>query len=186
MKSDDDKTGIVERVLYYVPRRPPTLRDADMEPPPLPASPLQAPEHGFGAADEDGLRMLAALETLTSLEPDYSGDHDFAAEASVTIVDASGDEIVAMAFRAEPAHPFRRSPAYAEPGLLLNGYETFLGPGEEAVVEIVEITPVLDVTATTAAAEPTQIDSLPPTSLTQRLAAAAGPGGRFLKALSGD
>ena len=30
--------------------------------------------NGFGAADEDGLRMLAALETLTSLEPDYSDD----------------------------------------------------------------------------------------------------------------
>jgi hypothetical protein len=191
MKGDDDKNGGGEHVVYYVPRRPPKLVDADALPPPLPSE----PEPAFGVAVEDGLRMLAALETMTSLEPDYSGDHDFASEASVTIVDATGHEIVSAAFGAEPARTsFRHSPAYDEPGLLLNGYETFLGPGDEAIVEIVEITPALDDVAAaepqsaepTQSAKTTQNDSAQPTSLTERLAAAAGPGGRFLKALSGS
>jgi hypothetical protein len=197
MKGDDRKSDNAEHVVYYVPRRPPKLANADAMPPPLPPE----PEPTFGAAVEDGLRMLAALETMTSLEPDYSGDHDFAAEASVSIVDATGHEIVAAAFGAEPVQTsFRHASAYDEPGLLLNGYETFLGPGDEAIVEIVEISPVLDGVAAeptqsaepgqsakpAQSAKPTQSDSVQPTSLTERLAAAAGPGGRFLKALSGS
>ncbi len=57
--------------------------------------------HGFGAADEDGLRMLAALETLTSLEPDYSDD--ITSEASVTIIESAGFDAVADALAGEAA-----------------------------------------------------------------------------------
>ena len=39
---------------------------------------------GFGEADEDGLHLIAALETLESLEPVFGDEID--AEASVTIV----------------------------------------------------------------------------------------------------
>ena len=56
-----------EAAFGYEPTRPARLRE---EPPPLPV-PTADDGEGFGNADEDGLRMLAALETLTSLEPDY-------------------------------------------------------------------------------------------------------------------
>ena len=44
--------------------------------------------------------MLAALETLTSLEPDYSDD--LTAEASVTIIESAGYDVVAEALAAMP------------------------------------------------------------------------------------
>ena len=78
----------------YEPTRPSRLRGAGDEPPPLPP-PAADGGDGFGLADEDGLRMLAALETLTSLEPDYSDD--LTAEASVTIIESVGYDIVAEA-----------------------------------------------------------------------------------------
>lgn len=169
----------------YEPTRAAKLRAHDEAPPPLPPSASDDGE-GFGSGDEDGLRMLAALETLTSLEPDYSDD--FAAEASITIIDAAGHELVAAAFSDDPEdiRSLRRSrePADrgADPALLLNGYETFLGPGDEAIVEIVEATPEQD----DAVTAPSKSRAAQPASLTERLAAAAGPGARFLKALSGS
>ncbi|MFA5898873.1 MAG: hypothetical protein WC829_07135, partial [Hyphomicrobium sp.] len=136
--------------------------------------------YGFGGADEDGLRMLAALETLTSLEPDYYDD--LAAEASVTIIEAAGADVVAGAFSPdEPDDRPLRSLLRAdpEPALLLNGYETFLAPGEEATVEIVQVDPLFDDRRPcTRAAQPA--------SLSERIAAATGRGGRFFRALSGS
>ncbi len=81
----------------YAPTRPSRLRNPG-EPPPLPQPGADDP-YGFGAADEDGLRMLAALETLTSLEPDYSDD--LTSEASVTIIETAGFDAVADALAAE-------------------------------------------------------------------------------------
>lgn len=156
------------------------MRLAGTEPPPLPVRSTLG--EGFGTADEDGLRMLAALGTLTSLEPDYSDD--FAAEeASVTIIDAADGEAVAAAFSAVDTRPLRSliEPA-AEPSLLLNGYETFLGPGDEAMIEILEVT----TPAEEPEPEPPSKTYVGPASLTERLAAATGPGARFLKALSGN
>ena len=127
--------------------------------------------------------MLAALETLSSLEPDYSDD--LAAEASVTIIESFGDDVVAEALTGDTPNRPLRALLHEDKGpeLLLNGYETFLGPGDEATVEIVE--------CGTAFAEDTAGTDHPetqPSSLAERIAAVAGRGGagsRFFKALSG-
>lgn len=189
---DQEPTG-VDPFAGYEPSRPARMRGTGREPPPVPgASPVHG---GFGAADEDGLRMLAALESLTSLEPDYSPDYfeDLTGEASVTIIEAAAPGAVDEAMGGEAdISPLRDllSAARADPepglllngpGLLLNGYETFLSAGEEAMVEIVEIDPSFD---------PPDRTTMPPatraTSLGERLAATEGPRGRFLKALFGD
>lgn len=182
MPREDHDTHVEVSFTRYEPTRTARLRLSGAEPPPLPDR--QALGDGFGAADEDGLRMLAALGTLTSLEPDYSDD--FAAEeASVTIIDATDDGTVAAAFAAQPVdtRPLRRLIEQpAEPALLLNGYETFLGPGDEAMVEIVNVSTLPQ----EPEPEPPSKTYVRPASLTERLAAATGPGARFLKALSGN
>ena len=174
----DDRAG-ESRVAGYEPTRPSKLRRAD-EPPPLPP-PAERHSDAFGTADEDGLRMLAALETLSSLEPDYSDD--LAAEASVTIIESFGDDVVAEALDM-PNRPLRALLHDDKgPELLLNGYETFLGPGAEATVEIVEVGAPFDEDAAGTEQPATQ-----PTSLAERIAAVAGrgaTGSRFFKALSG-
>jgi hypothetical protein len=169
----------------YEPTRPSRLRGATEEPPPLPPLPIDDVE-GFGAADEDGLRMLAALEALTSLEPDYSDDP--IAEASVTIIEAAGYDVVAEALARDPADG-RSLRALLQgrdepPRLLLNGYETFSGSGEEATVEIVHVGHDFEAPETT-----TRKPTANPASLAERIAAATARGGtghRFFKALSGD
>ncbi len=84
--------------------------------------------------------MLAALETLTSLEPDYSDE--IAAEASVTIIECAGYDAVAEALGGDAGdgrslrarlHDFVDAPDPA-----LHDYDDFSGPGDEATVEIVE------------------------------------------------
>jgi len=174
------------RLAGYEPTRPSRMRGAAEEPPPLP--PLAADDaEGFGSADEDGLRMLAALETLTSLEPDYSDD--LTAEASVTIIEAAGYDVVAEALARDPADGRSLRALLQEsdepPRLLLNGYETFGGPGEEATVEIVHVVHDFEAPETTTR-KPT---ANPATSLAERIAAATGRGAagrRFFKALSGN
>ncbi|MCZ7595728.1 MAG: hypothetical protein M5U16_13140 [Hyphomicrobium sp.] len=166
----------------YEPTRPARLRGSGAEPPPLPP-PASEGSDGFGTADEDGLRMLAALETLTSLEPDYSDE--LAAEASVTIIESAGHDIVAEALGAETSSRPLRALLHGDdqvPELLLNGYETFTGPGDEATVEIVEATH--DFAAFEQSAEP---QAAQPASLAERIAAVTGrgAGSRFFKALSG-
>jgi hypothetical protein len=173
------------RLAGYEPTRPSRLRGATEEPPPLPPLPIDDAE-GFGAADEDGLRMLAALEALTSLEPDYSDDP--IAEASVTIIEAAGYDVVAEALARDPADG-RSLRALLQgrdepPRLLLNGYETFGGSGEEATVEIVHVGHDFEAPETT-----TRKPTANPASLAERIAAATARGGtghRFFKALSGD
>jgi hypothetical protein len=168
----------------YEPTRPARLRGATDEPPPLPPLPVDDAD-GFGSADEDGLRMLAALETLTSLEPDYSDDLN--AEASVTIIEAAGYDVVAEALARDPADG-RSLRALLQgrdepPRLLLNGYDTFGGPGEEATVEIVHVVHDFEAPETTI-----RKPAANPASLAERIAAVTGrgaAGGRFFKALSG-
>jgi hypothetical protein len=168
----------------YEPTRPSRLRGAGDEPPPLP-QPADDEGEGFGHAGEDGLRMLAALETLTSLEPDYSDD--VAAEASVTIIESAGYHVVAEALGGDAAdvrslrarlHDFDDAPDPA-----LYDYDDFSGPGDEATVEIVEAGHSFDAPEPVRGAQPGN-----PSSLAERIASATGrtaAGGRFLKALSG-
>jgi hypothetical protein len=167
----------------YEPTRASKLRP-DGAPPPVPAPPTRHSD-GFGTADEDGLRMLAALETLESLEPAYSDD--LTAEASVTIIESFGDETVADAFAGNASDRPLRTVLQEEKGheLLLNGYETFLGPGAEATIEIVEIGGAV---AEDEEEPATGRPSNQPASLAERIAAVAGrgaAGSRFFKALSG-
>jgi hypothetical protein len=166
----------------YEPTRTPKLRHAANEPPPLPSGPADD-DDGFGHADEDGLRMLAALETLTSLEPDYYSD-DLAAEASVTIIESASYEVVAEALAADGrslrVRPRDFDDAHDVP---LNDYDDFGGLGDEASVEIVEVVHSFDAPEPAGVTPPTH-----PTSLARRIAAATGrgaAGSRFFKALSG-
>jgi hypothetical protein len=180
-KAEEDRGRSVP-LAGYEPTRPARLRAADAEPPPLPLATYRG-EIGFGGEDEDGLRMIAALETLTSLEPDFSDD--LTAEASVTIIETAGgdDRYGAWSQRTADHRPLRHliDEARSDPGLLLNGYETFLGQGDEATVEIVETTHSFDEPEPLARAK-----SAHPASLAERLAAATGRSGRFFKALSGS
>lgn len=170
------------RGAAYEPTPASKLRPTD-EPPPLPAAADETTD-GFGAADEDGLRMLAALETLSSLEPDYAVDLAIE-EASVTIIESFGYDAVAEALgTGDPSERYGRGQADAcgAPALLLNGYETFTGFGEEASVEIVEIGPTFEEEAARRVRPAEQ-----PASLTERLAKTGRvPRGRFFKALSGN
>jgi hypothetical protein len=184
----DKKVGRSGAQAGYEPIRAPKLRAVEVDPPPIPAPATIG--SGFGSGDEDGLYMLAALETLTSLEPDYSDD--LAAEASVTIIEAADADVVTAALDASPLRrPRAAAPARSDKALLLNGYETFLGAGDEATIEIVETAPAPREPAESdaeAAPEPESATktATQPASLTERLAAAAGPGGRFFRALSGN
>ena len=176
----DKSGGIAGPLAGYRPTRPSKLRDPGSEPPPIPAA--SSLEQDFGAKEEDGLRMLAALQTLTSLEPDYSDD--LALEASVTIIDTSTNVVFddPVAGNATDPRPLRHLiEEHPDPQLLLNGYETFLGHGDEAIVEIVEISHPLEEPETA----PERSRSARPASLVERLATATGRGGRFFKALSG-
>lgn len=179
MASPEEHAALSAPAPGYEPARAAKLRGRAAQPPPIPQT---RPEAVFGASQEDGLRMLAALQTLTSLEPDYSDD--LAAEASVTIIEtagsfASGDPVAGKATGPRPLR--RQIDENGEPQLLLNGYETFLGPGDEAIVEIVEISRPQE--------EPQTVSEQPcPTqsaSLVERLSNATGRGSRFFKALSG-
>jgi hypothetical protein len=93
--------------------------------------------------------------------------------------------VVAEALTADMPNRPLRSLLHEDKGpeLLLNGYETFLGAGDEATVEIVEIGAAFaeDTTGTEQPADQ-------PASLAERIAAVAGrgaAGSRFFKALSG-
>ena len=176
MQDDDARGARGARQLAggrYEPTRKSRLRAA-AEPPPLPAA---APEiddgDRFGDAPEDGLRMLAALETLTSLEPDFCDD--LTAEASVTIIERVGHD---------PHDTERPSVDRRSLGERLHDVGDYgdgdTGPyrtlADEAMVEIVEIG---DVAADVAApAEEPQ----PPVVGERRRGRTTS---RFFKALSG-
>lgn len=182
--NEHEHRGRQNPFVGYEPTRPSRLRGVGDEPPPLPPAAADDSE-GFGHAGEDGLRMLAALETLTSLEPDYSDD--VAAEASVTIIESAGHDVVAEALGGGAGgsrslrarlHDFDDAPDAA-----LYDYDDFSGPGDEATVEIVEAGHSFDAPEPARGSQPGN-----PSSLAERIAAATGrraAGGRFFKALSG-
>jgi len=138
----------------YRPVRKPKLRaHATTEPPPLPTPPTpEPPRFIFGAAEEDGLRMLAALETMDSLEPDFCGDE--VTEASVTIIERAD-------FAAEPEEEEAEPPPAGSLRARLGGmgevpdidpeeYAAYLAGAEEATVEIVEVGAARAAVTTTA------------------------------------
>jgi hypothetical protein len=158
----------------YQPVRQPKLRAPVVtQPPPLPEPP-EAPPFAFGNAEEDGLRILAALETMESLEPDFCGD--LVTEASVTIIERAE-------LTAEPEQEAEPPPAGSlrarlgdigdAPDIDPEEHAAYQGDVEEATVEIVE---VASTAALAVAAEP----ALLPTPLRT-----AHQARRFLKALIG-
>ncbi len=158
----------------YQPVRQPKLRAPVVtQPPPLPEPP-EAPHFAFGNAEEDGLRILAALETMESLEPDFCGD--LVTEASVTIIERAE-------MMAEPEQEAEPPPAGSlrarlgdigdAPDIDPEEHAAYQGDVEEATVEIVE---VASTAAPAVAAEP----ALLPTPLRT-----AHQAHRFLKALIG-
>lgn len=139
----------------YQPLRKPKLRaHLVTQPPPLPEPPTPEPPCLiFGAAEEDGLRMLAALETMDSLEPDFCGDE--VTEASVTIIERAD-------MAGEPEEDVELLPAGSLRARLggmgevsdidPDEHAAYLAEVEEASVEIVEVVPVHPVV--TATVEP--------------------------------
>ncbi len=137
----------------YQPARRPKLRaPVATEPPPLPECPSPgAPRFVFGEAEEDGLRILAALETMDSLEPDFCGDE--VTEASVTIIER-------VDMTAEPDEEPERLPAGSlrarlggigeAPDIDADEHAAYLCDVEEAVVEIVEVAPLAPAVAAVA------------------------------------
>lgn len=137
------------RELRYQPVRKPKLRAAALVvPPPIPddviPQDLPDPEAAWDEAEpaEVGLRVLAALESMPSLEPDYCDD--LAAEASVTIIECAD----AGEPRLEPRHAEGHGTLRARlhdmgevPDILPDEYAAYQGPIEEATVEIVDLSP---------------------------------------------
>ncbi len=160
----------------YDPVRGPRLKGpAASAPPPLPAGAPPAVDADdpalFGEALEDGLRILAALETMESLEPDFCDD--LAGEAAVTIIErvASFDELPPpLSPSPAPAKlpPARQPKAREAPVVDADDYAAYHGPVDEAVVEIFE------------GPAPT------PARTSSRRKQGRPKGHRFFKALTGD
>jgi hypothetical protein len=126
----------------YQPARKPKLRAPVVTaPPPVPVPPAtQAKDFNFGDAEEDGLRMLAALESMDSLEPDFCGD--LVAEASVTIIARAEIETQPVEEPEElPGGSLRArlDDLGDAPDIDPDEYAAYLADVEEAAVEIVEI-----------------------------------------------
>lgn len=174
-KRKEPQAGSRRRAAGYQSARKPKLRrPAAPQPPPLPAlAGGEGRPGGFGEASEDGLRLLAALETMPSLEPDFCDD--LAAEASVTIVERA----VANTGKA-PAKAAERTSAGSlrarldelgtAPDIDAKEHAAYIGPVEEAVVEIVE------------AGHAPQLERRPAPPRRHKQATVAH---RFLKALTG-
>jgi len=116
----------MRRAAGYQSRRRPKLR--------RPAVAEEGSE-GFGAAPEDGLRMLAALETMSSLEPDFADDLGVD-EASVTIIERGDATAEAPSLQARLDEIGAVLDAEAAEGEV----PAYLGPMDEATVEIFEVT----------------------------------------------
>jgi hypothetical protein len=168
------RTALPRNAAGYQPARKPKLRAPVVTvPPPVPAPPA-APSTGFafGDAEEDGLRMLAALETMDSLEPDFCGDD--VTEASVTIIERADAE-------AHPAEEAVELPAGSlrarlvgigeAPDIDPDEHAAYLCDVEEAIVEIVDVAP--------ARPEPMAAMEAPPPPVAPK------PARRFLRALGG-
>jgi hypothetical protein len=130
---------------YRSPRKPKLRGAVEPRPPRLPKPGEEYLYDEFGSAAEDGLRMLAALETMPSLEPDFGDDPS--AEAAVTIVEQTGagsggtsDKDVASAQNVRDRSLRARLDEMASPFDADADYDpALLGPIEEATVEIVEV-----------------------------------------------
>ncbi len=140
-KRKETRKGRRGRAAGYKSARKPKLRGITLiEPRPVPAA--DDLDSRFGAAAEDGLRMLAALETMQSLEPDFG--EDLAAEASVTIIERAVASDAAADQEQDEAPPAgslraRLGNAGVAPDIIADEYAAYQGPVEEAVVEIVEV-----------------------------------------------
>ena len=130
---------------YRSPRKPKLRAEAHPRPPRLPEPGEEYPLDDFGSAAEDGLRMLAALETMPSLEPDFGDDPS--AEAAVTIVEQTGTRCRGPGDRdaASVQNAPRRSLS-ARLGDVTSEFEAdteyescLPGPIAEATVEIIEV-----------------------------------------------
>lgn len=131
---------------YQPTRKPKLVGAAGLAPPPLPEAYPRAEEDEidrFGEAAEDGLRMLAALETMPSLEPDF-GD-DLASEASVTIIERAARPDADAPEKDDPVtEPGATLRARLEdmgeaPDIVADEYAAYQGPVDEAIVEIFEV-----------------------------------------------
>lgn len=95
----------------------------------------------FGEAAEDGLRMIAALETMPSLEPDCTDI--FVAEAAVMIVERMAqvveeEEPRDMAHARAGSLRARLRNADEAPEISADEYAAYRSHVEEATVEIVD------------------------------------------------
>lgn len=136
------------RELRYQPVRKPKLRaPALVVPPPIPEPEVSQdafdPEPAWEAEPaEVGLRVLAALESMPSLEPDYCDD--LAAEASVTIIERADANEPQLEPRHAEGHGTLRARLHdmgEAPDILPDEYAAYQGPIEEATVEIIEVPP---------------------------------------------
>jgi hypothetical protein len=120
----------------YRPQRPPKLRGAAAEGGDNvtgngPGAAHEAAD--FGAAPEDGLRMLAALGDMSSLEPDFA-DELAPEEASITIIDLGPQPVEAASLQARLEQISAALDAEAaEPAAI-----AFAG-ADEATIEIFEV-----------------------------------------------
>ena len=145
--SDDGdirKAGLSVRDGYRSPRKPKLRTAVSQRPPRLPEPCEGCESDEFGAAAEDGLRMLAALETMPSLEPEFGDDPT--AEAAVTIVERSGTRSRSLDGNSAPAQPNSRRSLTERLGDVTCPFDSesehdlaLLSPIEEATVEIIEV-----------------------------------------------
>lgn len=134
------KTGKKQGGARYQSGRKAKLRPQRAEePPPLPALAREDDPQVFGREAEDGLRVLAALETISSLEPDFADDL-IGDEASVTIIEEAAPDPGADLAETPPELPYEslqaRLGGFATP-FDLEAEEDAPGFMEEATVEII-------------------------------------------------
>jgi hypothetical protein len=139
-----DETRSRLRSGYSSPRKP-KLRTAVPQKPPRLPEPYEGYESDdFGAAAEDGLLMLAALETMPSLEPEFGDDPT--AEAAVTIVEQTRTRSGSPDGHPVSPRPMPRRSLTARLGDVTTQFDAeiepdvgLLGPTEEATVEIIDV-----------------------------------------------
>ncbi len=134
------------RTATYGPVRDPRLREPvapepGPEPPPLSTrtlSEIPADQDALLGDAEDGLRILAALEAMESLEPQFCDD--VAGEASVTIIERATPFDMPLPLDADgaPEESAGGGPPKA-PDIDAARHAAYRGPIEEAVVEIYEV-----------------------------------------------
>ncbi len=177
-KSKGSRKGRKRRGDAYEPVRSARLKGAAAAPPPeVPPPPAPAPtpadDPHLGEGVDEGLRILAALEAMESLEPDFCDDPG--GEASVTIIECA-EPLAPFALFDEhvedvrpPPRPIDRDAPREVPPTGVARYAASYGPTEEAEVEIFE-----------GPAFPPALPSSGPVRKARRVTR------RFFKALTGD